>query len=559
MTEYDDFIIQIQPAVEGEHRVVVIESTAGKRASRNVRIETSDADGAGHPPARVRDETLGLIARDARRSSIQASSDPREEGARLFDSLFTGDVREYFVQSLGTATSNKRRLRIRLQFDVNDPSLAALATLPWELMYHRSRNDFLVLSSDFTVVRELTIPSDGYIPRPISGPVRVLFVMADPTDTLDLDEEVEDIKRSLAEFRDADFARTQRARRQIDATYLPRATFEDFERKLALEDYHIIHFMGHGVFDASHRGQLLFQDRAISSTAVATVLKKERMTRLVTLNACRTGQLSASEGADPFAGVASAIVMAGIPAVVAMQFPVSDKAAIAFGARLYSELERGEPIEAAVDSGRLKMMALAPEDREWATPVLFVRDVSPFIREDFVGGAIDVEMVPPAPRTSRNTPARADAVADPWGPRTDDTFRIFVGETSEMQSSLRAKVIKGLRTSGVQIETIAPPNEDEDDAARALQEHRRQVTALVRGADLCLFVFGASTGQPFEDDAPLQTFPVEPQRSTDVSRTRRPLCASCSDRRRGCSPWRSAASQWQVCRWPRGARRARRV
>ena len=31
----------------------------------------------------------------------------------------------------------------------------------------------------------------------------------------------------------------------------------------------------------------------------------------------------------------------------------------------------------------------------------------------------------------------------------------------------------------------------------------------MRGADLCLFVFGASAGQPFDEETPLGTFPVE--------------------------------------------------
>jgi hypothetical protein len=129
-------------------------------------------------------------------------------------------------------------------------------------------------------------------------------------------------------------------------------------------------------------------------------LKRERTTRLVTLNACRTAEGSAEAGADPFAGVASALVMAGVPAVVAMQFPVSDMAAIAFSARLYSALARGEPLEEAVDSGRMRIKALAPDQREWATPVLFLGDTTPF--QELVDK-------PSAPSVPQHMPAAATA------------------------------------------------------------------------------------------------------------------------------------------------------
>ena len=54
--------------------------------------------------------------------------------------------------------------------------------------------------------------------------------------------------------------------------------------------------------------------------------------RLVFLNACKTGTTSVRSGVHPFAGVATALIRERVPAVVAMQFPISDQAAIAFAA-----------------------------------------------------------------------------------------------------------------------------------------------------------------------------------------------------------------------------------
>ena len=50
---------------------------------------------------------------------------------------------------------------------------------------------------------------------------------------------------------------------------------------------------------------------------------------------------------DPYAGVATTLVQLGVPAVVAMQFEISDRAAIVFAEELYANLiARRDPIDA---------------------------------------------------------------------------------------------------------------------------------------------------------------------------------------------------------------------
>lgn len=55
---------------------------------------------------------------------------------------------------------------------------------------------------------------------------------------------------------------------------------------------------------------------------------------------------------DPFAGVASAIVRAGVPVVVAMQFPISDKAAVTFADQFYQMLPDCFPVDYIVAEAR---------------------------------------------------------------------------------------------------------------------------------------------------------------------------------------------------------------
>ena len=141
--------------------------------------------------------------------------------------------------------------------------------------------------------------------------------------------------------------------------------------------YHVFHFVGHGGFkDSTGEGFLAMEGPAgryeeITGERLATILRvgKQRL-RLVVLNACegaRTGL------ADPFAGVATSLTLAcNLPAVVAMQFDITDDAAVLFAASFYGALSAGRPIDAAVTAARLAIYA-SQNDVEWATPVLYMR------------------------------------------------------------------------------------------------------------------------------------------------------------------------------------------
>ncbi|MCG8423789.1 MAG: SUMF1/EgtB/PvdO family nonheme iron enzyme, partial [Proteobacteria bacterium] len=91
--------------------------------------------------------------------------------------------------------------------------------------------------------------------------------------------------------------------------------------------------------------------------------------RLAVLNACEGARISQ---ADPYAGVATSLIKQGVPAVIAMQFEITDTAALAFADELYSALVDGLPVDAAVADARTAIYAL-PSDIEWGTPVLYMR------------------------------------------------------------------------------------------------------------------------------------------------------------------------------------------
>ncbi len=76
-------------------------------------------------------------------------------------------------------------------------------------------------------------------------------------------------------------------------------------------------------------------------------------------------------------GMAPRLVQAGIPAVVAMRYPIFDDAAITFSREFYRALASGLAVDSAIADAR-KGLFLAEESkgrtyRAWFMPVLFMR------------------------------------------------------------------------------------------------------------------------------------------------------------------------------------------
>src|SRR4029450_7011779 len=143
------------------------------------------------------------------------------------------------------------------------------------------------------------------------------------------------------------------------------------------DTYHAIHYVGHSDFTAEGSGVIFLEDpddgRAVEvdETRFANLLADQNVLRLVVLNPCEGARTTLT---DPYAGVATTLVQLGVPAVVAMQFEISDRAAIVFAEELYTTLiGRRDPIDASVAEAR-KAIYSDVDKVEWATPVLFVRD-----------------------------------------------------------------------------------------------------------------------------------------------------------------------------------------
>ncbi len=289
----------------------------------------------------------------------------RELGEQLFRSLFHGQIKRSFDRLLGSLEQGGRdRLRLRLLFDPSQPGIAEHASLPWELLYDSNSGGFLGQRLDFSVVRRLGTPV-RCSQSTRTGRLRVLVAKAQTSHHLDLKSEELKIRQAWE----------QHGRVSVDVF---RATDRDSLRdKLRSRNYHVVHFMGHGDYDPSTgRGHLLLEGKGSEPESLtAKVLANDLSdlpTRLVVLNTCLSGYHSCRQDHDPYNGIATALVQHGVPAVVAMQFRITDAAAIAFSGAFYRALARSEPIDAAMVEGRKAIYSRDETSVEWAIPALFL-------------------------------------------------------------------------------------------------------------------------------------------------------------------------------------------
>lgn len=220
------------------------------------------------------------------------------------------------------------------------------------------------------VISKVTEVPHSAAMQPAPPPLVVLAVLSNPTGVtpLAVEEEWARLQTALASL-GADQVRLERA----------PATWSALQARLRQGPAHVLHFVGHGYFDEEAQGGqgeggLIFEDEAglpapTPASRFKVLVQDTESLRLIFLNACEGARGGRS---DSFAGVAQQLVQQALPAVLAMQFPVSDRAAIALSQEFYRALADGYPLEAAVSEAR-KAIYGPDGSAEWGTPVLFSR------------------------------------------------------------------------------------------------------------------------------------------------------------------------------------------
>jgi len=312
------------------------------------------------------EELVVNLGRSGRREvapqeAVTTAANAATLGGELGDALFGQVIGASYLDAQRTAAADGKGVRLTLSLGATPE----LLSVPWELLYRRPR--FLASQRHTPVVRYLEV-GDVPPPLPIEGPVRVLGVVASPNGLTPLDvvDERARVEQALKGMID---------RGLVELQWCDPATRRSLRVCLGDGVFHILHFVGHSDFDASGDGAIYLLDKdggpdPVNESVLTTLLGDQTSLRLVVLNSCKGARTTLT---DPFSGIATALVELGLPAVVAMQFSISDAAAIVFAEELFTSLiGRQYPIDAAVSEARKAVFAEVSEI-EWATPVLFLR------------------------------------------------------------------------------------------------------------------------------------------------------------------------------------------
>jgi len=359
-----------------------IELTLTVQSDKNVRLQTGGGGQAKQEPANLNKLTLSTIEMFQKWLVAGKISDRRELeilGMHLYSVLFNGDVENTFLLKLGEAKKKEERLRLQLTFDdeVND-----LASLPWEYLFYPSSQArpgfFFSTHVDLVLSRYMPLEDDRESLTPDASPLRVLIAVSEPDDETLGPVAAKDVIEAIKKLAD---------RYAVTVDVLEKPTIDNFFEALRDVRPHVLHFIGHGRYH-DKKGEIAMLDPDekrvswVEDQQFADFFTHPLTTipRLVFLHLCEGGKVDFDAN---FAGVAPKLIRAKIQAVVAMQYPISNKAAIAFSRQFYSKLAEGKPIDDAVQEGRWRITMSDPQtynSRIFGTPVLYMRSFDGIIQ-----------------------------------------------------------------------------------------------------------------------------------------------------------------------------------
>lgn len=375
--EYLDFELEVGQASDETYPVAVLRSPAGEARS-TFRLPFDSAE--------LERQLFALDMALLRSGIVRRRTMSRDEdavqafGQALCDALLNPDVRSLFDVSRIQAAQQGRGLRLKLR--IQPPELAVL---PWEFIFDRRQGEFVGLSRGTPVVRYLEL---AHAPEPltVTPPLRVLAMVAAPTDLERLDVAAERQRLEAALEHACESGGTE-------VVWVEGQTWRDLQRALRGGPWHVFHFIGHGAYDEEQQeGVIALTDEAgaismLPATLLGRILDDHHPLRLVVMNSCETARGGTH---DVFSSTAATLMQRGIPAVLAMQFEISDRAAIEFMACFYEAIADGMPIDGAVAEARIALTLEHRGTLEWGVPVLHMRSAD--------GRVFELDVPPKQPR-----------------------------------------------------------------------------------------------------------------------------------------------------------------
>jgi len=223
----------------------------------------------------------------------------------------------------------------------------------------------------------------------------------------------------------------------VEVERTEKATLMALQERLSEgRQYHIFHYIGHGGLDPQTGKSLLVmeddhrQARFVDGPQLGVLLHNHPSLRLAILNACEG---AVSNQNDVFTGVAQNLIRQEMPAVIAMQFEITDSVAVILAKAFYESLARNAPVDTALAEARLAVFA-ADDGIEWGTPVLYLR------ADD--GRLFHVEDVEPQPTPISQRESSPDAPS-----QTSEQTKSENPPPTEPSGTLSGSVAKNILTT----------------------------------------------------------------------------------------------------------------
>lgn len=230
---------------------------------------------------------------------------------------------------------------------------------------------------------------------------KILFVIAQPASTVPLDAHLLALRRVLEPWIHADTPEERQAEVAKFLTILPDATADSLQEACSREAYTHVHILAHGIRYQDRedfRFGLAFHARdaadpydIVTGIRLATLLRAVQQPAgrelsfpaVVTLACCDSGNVGSVIDSVAGAGssVAHALHAAGIPMVVASQFPLTFEGSILMVEILYGGLLRGLDPRGVLNDLRRQLKARLPRSHDWASIVAYAAFPPDFDRQ----------------------------------------------------------------------------------------------------------------------------------------------------------------------------------
>ena len=267
-------------------------------------------------------------------------------GKALCDRVFNSERQNRLIKTLDSLTTNQS-LNFSLMAD--DPKIHEI---PWELLNIDGTAQGFLLKKGNISITHARPGITSHLP-PARPPFKVLIVVSLPLEVyennpIDLLYELSVIYEALKEYKEI-----------IEIDVLEKASFSKIRDKILKNQYHIIHFTGHGAPD----GLLLEDDedytrkRLLKGREIEELFQGLNVHALI-LDACHTATMSFDTS------TALRAHKTGIPIVIANQSSVMDTLATRAIKDIYSSLFMDFPFK-VLNSVRLNLQ------RQWWKPVIF--------------------------------------------------------------------------------------------------------------------------------------------------------------------------------------------